>query len=67
MRKEGYEVYEVSLTSVGAKMAREASLNGGEPYTTRIIDNMPSLVSRMADERTTDHAPFYPVDSGNEL
>lgn len=51
----GNEGYEVPLTSVGAKLASDKILNGDEPYTTRIIDNMAIQIDdRMPDERITD-------------
>ena len=45
----------VPLTSVGAKMASSKSLSGGNPYTTRIIDNLEQVDNRMTDERVSDH------------
>lgn len=45
----------VPLTSVGAKMASSKSLAGGNPYTTRIVDNVGQVDNRMTDERVSDH------------
>lgn len=60
----------VPLTSVGALLAMAKCYYEGNPFTTRIIDNIVFIANRRTDERISDHdlggIVSQEVDSGNE-